>query len=260
MDISVREMLDCVDADLNQDQSVLFRLFGFIRSRVPPDPAGVVASVSLRQLANDIGGQHININVIRVGFDALGTTALADALIELDYSVYRIRNIYRPRNLGVGRVLHWFVDSADADGMDDIGGTGEARDLWESFSVQNNGIDAFVVRNISGTLLGLSPRPGDCDKGSKDDGCLAGGIDSNDEGLSRTFAHEIGHFLGLPHNHDALPDGPCPTGNDRFNLMAQTGCVPFIAGTSTRDTRTAVNLDSDQGSDMREHCAVREGC
>jgi len=260
MDISVRDMLDCVDADLSEDQSVLFRLFGYIRAEVPPDPSGAVASVSVRQLADDLDGQHININVIRVGFDALGDNALADALIELDYSIYRIRNIFRPRSLGVGRVIHGFIDASDADGMDDIGSTGEARDLWEGWSVQNDGIDAFVVRNISGSLLGLSPTPGDCDKDSKDDGCLAGGIDNDDEGLSRTFSHEIGHFLGLPHNHDALPDGPCPVGNARFNLMAQTGCVPFIAGTTTRDTRTAVNLSNNQGSDMRDHCAVKEGC
>jgi len=261
MDISVRDLLQCVDADLNQDQSILFRLFGYIRSRVPPDPAGVTASVSIRQLANDLEDDHIHINVIRVGFDVLSDTALDDALIELDYSIYRIRNIYRPQGVGVGRVLHWFIDSADADGMDDIGGTAEARDLWEAWSVDNDGIDAFFVRNISGTLLGLAPGGGgECNENSNNDGVLAAGIDAGDESVSRTCAHEVGHFLELPHNHPALPTGPCPTGNARFNLMAQTGCVPFITGTSTRDTRNAVNLSDGQGSTMREHCSIREGC
>lgn len=256
MDISIRSLMACEGADMSVDQSVLFRLFGFIRGLVPPDPdTTVTASVSLRQLANDLDGDHIHVNVIRVGFDVLSATALADALIELDYSVYRIRNIYRPQGVGVGRTLHWFIDAADADGADSIGSNGEARDLWRSWSVDNNGIDAFVVRNIAGNLLGLSPVGGDCDKGSKDDGCLAGGVDSNDEGLSRTFAHEIGHFLDLPHNHG----GNCPTAtNDRMNLMAQTRCVPFVGG--VRDTRNAVRLTNTQGNKMDNHECIRGGC
>ena len=259
MAASVKDMLECIGADLSEDQSVLFRLFGFRRGMVPPDPTGVAASVSLLQLAGDQAGDHIHVNAIAVGFDILSGTSpptpspLEDARIEVDYAIYRLRNIYRPRGMGVGRVLHYSIDNVDADGMADIADSDEARELWESFYVDNDGIDAFVVRNISGTLLGLSPRPGDCGKQSKNDGLMAGGIDNNDEGLSRTFAHEIGHFLGLPHNHNDLPAGPCPTSTSALNnLMAQTGCVS--------STRNAVLLTAAQGDTMDDHCTVKEGC
>jgi hypothetical protein len=93
---------------------------------------------------------------------------------------------------------------------------------------------------------------GSCDKDSKDDGVLGGEINREPEGFSRTFAHEIGHFLGLSHNHD---DGECPaTTAGRMRLMAQTGCAQTI------DLRTTINLTSGEGSTMRGHCSVRSGC
>jgi len=258
MDISLKDIMACEGADFSSDQSVLFRFFGFIRGQVPPDPqAGTTASVSVRRLAEQLEGDHIHLNVIRVGFDEFDADDLEDALIELDYSIYRIRNIYRPRGIGVGRTLHWFIDSDDSDGLDTIGSNGDAADLWRSWSVDNNGIDAFVVRSISG-FFGLSPVDGDCDKGGKNDGCLAGGVDRGDEGLSRTFAHEVGHFLGEDHNHG---NNSCPTTNaGRRNLMAQTGCVPFLADGTTRDTRNSVNLTNAQGNRMDDHECIRGGC
>ncbi|MCZ4588218.1 hypothetical protein O4328_31850 [Rhodococcus opacus] len=254
MDVSVKEMLKCVGADLSDDQSVLFRLFGFRRGRVPPDPAsGVTASVSLRQLADDLAGNHVNVNVIAVGFDALRASALADALIEVDYCLYRLRNIYRPVGLGVGRVLHTEIDEADAKGHGDISDGEEGRDLWEGFYVDNNGVDAFVVRSISG-FAGVSPVGGDCDKQSKDSGLLAGGVDADAEGISRTFAHEVGHFLGLPHSGDAIfPLPPFTTAAEReVNLMTQSDEVPNV--------RTTVELTDLQGGWVHRHCKTREGC
>ena len=255
---------------------MLFDLFGFRRGLVPPDPTGVTSSVSVRQLAEGLDGDHINVNVIAVGFDTfadpqpstittggtgttdtVSTSPFEDALIELDYCVYRIRNIYRPQGVGVGRVLHFVIDNADADGMAVIADSDEAEDLWRSFFVDNDGIDAFVVRSIAGTLLGFSPVGGDCDKGSRNDGLMAGGADNVDEGLSRTFAHEIGHFLGLNHNHNDLPAGPCPTTTTaQNNLMAQTGCV----NTTGQTLRGAVLLTGTQGNVMDDHCSIRAAC
>jgi hypothetical protein len=147
-------------------------------------------------------------------------------------------------------VLHYAVDAADAQGFDVISDGDEAEDMWRAFSIHNDGIDAFMVRSIAGTLLGRSPIEGDCDKDSKDDGLMAGGIDNDDEGMSRTFAHEMGHFLGLEHNHD---DDECPsTTAGQNNLMAQTKCAI--------STRTSVLLTNSQGNAMDDHCSIRGGC
>ena len=199
--------------------------------------------------------------LIAVGFDALGDTDLTTSRDEVDYCIYRIRNIYRPRGVGVGRVLHFSIDGDEAGSFGNIGDADEAEDLWRSFYVDNDGIDAFVSRFVDrNDLLGLSPVGGDCGKQSKNDGLFAGGVNDNADGLSRTFAHEVGHFLGLPHNHDALPDGPCPTTNaGQNNLMAQTGCIPVLSD-NTRDTRNAVLLTNTQGNTMDDHCTIREGC
>jgi hypothetical protein len=256
---SVKAILNCLDIDTSGNVSILRRGFGFIRQRVPPDPTGVTAQVSLLGLVRGAQQRHIHINVIRVGFDAIagGATALDTALQKLDYAMYRTRTIYAQVNLGVGRVLHWFITAADADGMDDLGSESEADDLIADWSVPNNGVDAFVVRNISDTdFVGKAADiPGECDKESKDDGVVAGEIGRDFDPFARTFAHEIGHHLGLSHNHGGDPDCPGTTAGCN-NLMAQTRCATSCGG----GTRAAVLLTGSQGSTMRGHCSVRDAC
>lgn len=245
---SVRSLMGCIGVDTSGSNSVLRDFFGFLRGRVPTDPdTTVTAQVSVLQQVRGVQGRHFNLNIIQVGFDLVAD--LDNAWEMLDYCTYRTRNIFRTRSLGVGRVLHFEIVSGEADGADDIGSRGEARDLWEDWSVDNNGIDAFVTRANSSGILGLSPVDGDCDKGGKDDGNWAGDLNRSFDGLSRTFAHEIGHYLSLPHNHGSS----CPTTTAGQNrLMAQTGCAISV--------RTSVNLTSGEGSDARGHCIVRNGC
>ena len=260
MATSVKAILDCIGVDTGGTVSVLGRMFGFSRGRVPPDPdTSVTAEVSVLQLVRDLQGPHIHVNVIRVGFDTLSSDDQDEGFEKLDYAIYRIRNIYRPVGLGVGRVEHYFIDAADSNGRDDIGSEDEAEALADEWSVPGTGIDAFVVRNISDDdFVGRSPIGGDCDKGEKDDGLIAGEINRDAESFSRTFAHEIGHFLGLEHNHGGGDDCEnCPsTTTGCNNLMAQTRCANCCGS----GVRTAVLLTSGQGSDMRGHCSVRSGC
>ena len=257
---SVKAIMGCLGIDTSGTVSVLGDFFGFIRARVPADPdTTVTAQVSVLSHVQGVQGQHIHLNVIRVGFDAIsgGATALDAAFEKLDYALYRTRNIYRQVNLGVGRVLHWFITAAESDGADDLGSEGECDDLIADWSVPNDGVDAFVVRNISDPdFVGkASDIPGECDKEAKDDGVVAGEIGRGSEGFSRTFAHEIGHHLGLSHNHGGDPDCPDTTAGCN-NLMAQTRCATSCGG----GVRAAVLLTGSQGSTMRDHCAVQAGC
>lgn len=256
---SVRTLVACAGIDASARVSLLFDYFGFARGTVPEDPdTSVTAQVSVLDQAARVDGHHFHVNVIRVGFDTLSATDFADGMHKLDYAVYRARRIFAAQGLGVARVQHYEIASTDANGRDDLGSETEADDLSDEWSVPNDGIDAFVVRTISDPdYVGISPVEGDCDKGSKDDGLVAGTIGRGIEPVARTFAHEIGHFLGLSHNHG----DNCPsTDAAQRNLMAQTRCVPMIANTNTRDVRNAVRLTAGDGNTIRDHCSVGEGC
>lgn len=218
---------------------------------MPEDPeAGVTSSVSLLQQVRSLQGRHAHLNVIAVGFDGIAAGDRDEAFEKLDYAIYRVRNIYRQVSLGVGRVEHYAISSADSNGRDDLGSEDEADQLSDEWSVPNDGIDVFVVRNIDSDFVGISPIKGSCDKDASNDGLVGGEIGRAVEGVARTFAHELGHFLGLRHNHG----DDCPTtAAGKRNLMAQTRCAaPSI--------REAVALTGGQGSTMRGHCSVRPGC
>ena len=257
--VSLRAILKCIGVN-QANVSVLRDFLGFSRGRMPTDPdPDTTASVSLRQAVQGVQGRHVHLNVIRVGFDAIPAADRDDAVDRLDYSVYKTRNIFRQRSLGVGRVQHYFITAAQADGLDDIGSDSEAEDLWSSWSVPNDGLDAFVVRNISATFIGLSPVGGSCTKGSSNDGLLGGTINRGADGVARTFAHEIGHFLNLPHNHGGGTGcSNCPsTDAGKSNLMAQTRCTTCSGGAGVRDSTL---LTAAQGTTIRGHCSVQEGC
>lgn len=253
----VKSVLRCIGVDTSGEVSILRDGFGFVRGRVPidPDPA-LRAEVSLLQKVRGAKGKHVHLNVIRVGFDSLPQAEWDTAFNKLDYAVLRIADIYDQADIGIGRVEHYRITAAQSDGFDDLGSQDEAEELWEGWGVDNDGLDVFMVRTISASdFIGLSPVGGDCDNGSKDDGLVGGFITRSDvEGIARTFAHECGHFLGLPHNHDSDSCPSTTAGNS--NLMAQTKC-PSGAGISLKD---AVKLTSSQRSDMRDHCAIRKGC
>lgn len=245
---SVKSIMNCIGIDTGGNTSILFHLFGFLRAKVPTDPvSSVTAQVSLLDHARSLQGKHIHLNIIRVGIDNF-TAAEVD---KIDYAIYKARNIYRTVNLGVGRVEHYDVTSAAAGGKDDLGSEDEAEDLTHDWTVPNNGVDVFMVDNISDTdFVGISPVGGPCDKDDKDmNGVIGGEVNRGTEAVARTFAHEIGHYLGLSHNHG----NNCPTtAAGRANLMAQTKCADSI--------RDSVVLTGSQGNTVRGHCFAQNGC
>ncbi len=261
---SMQAMLKCIGVNKSGRVSVLGHFLGFLGGKMPADPdANARSRISLVDQINRVRGPHVHLNVIRVGFNALSGTAATEATDMVDYAVYKIRNIYRTVGLGVGRIEHYEITAAQSNGRDDIGDGNEADALSDEWTVRNNGIDTFVVRVISTSdFVGVSPIGGSCNKLTsgglqqegtnpvRDDGLIGGETDRDAEGFARTFAHEIGHYLGLPHNHE---EGKCPASTaDNDNLMAQTRCAPSL--------RNSVVLTSAQGTTMRSHCAVQKGC
>jgi Metallo-peptidase family M12B Reprolysin-like len=254
MAASIRALASCVG--ISGPFSILGDFFGFSRRRLPPDPTGARVEVSLKEQITRLRGPHSNLNVIAVGSDQF--TDNDD--IQIDYSIFRLRNIYRPVGVGIGRVQHWGVPTADANGLDTPTTTGDLEDLTQDWTIPNDGIDMFVPHNMSvpapggGVLFGRSaPPPGPCDKNAEGMNGTTCGLWGSEQ-TARTFAHELGHYLGLSHNHGA---NTCPTTTtEQNNLMAQSGCV-----TSTGNLiRTAVLLKSSQGDDMDDHCSINAGC
>lgn len=251
---SVRSIMNCIGVDTSGTVSLLGHLFGFVRERVPTDPCSSdTAQVSLLDHVNSLQGRHIHLNIIRVGIDNFTD----DEIDKIDYAIYKARDIYRMVNLGVGRVEHYDVLSSDADGKDDLGSEDEAEDLTHDWTVPNDGLDVFMVDTISDPdFVGISPINGPCDKDDSDmNGVIGGEVNRSAESVARSFAHEIGHYLGLRHNHDASPDCPDTTAGCN-NLMAQTRCA-----TSCGDgVCQAIVLTAAQGDTVENHCSVQDGC
>lgn len=236
---SIRDLADCIG--VTGDFSILRDFYGFFRGVLPPDPTGAVVQVSLLRQTQRLEGEHCHLNVIAIGVDNF--TDAED--IQIDYSLYRIRDIYHQVGVGVGRVLHFGVDTADADGLDSPTTEDDLEEITDHWTVDNDAVDVFLPFNMNvpsnnGQVLGLSAVDGPCDKDAKGMTGSVAGLWGGDQ-VARTFAHEVGHYLGLSHRNNQ-PD----------NLMCQSG--------QANNMRTSVDLTTGQGNDMKDHCFVRDDC
>ncbi|MBL7727012.1 MAG: matrixin family metalloprotease [Dinghuibacter sp.] len=240
---TIKNTLNCIGVSTSGSVSVLRDLFGFFQGRVPPDETGAAASVSVKQLLSDLKGKHLHLNIIRTGVDIFSDPQDFD---RIDWSILRIREIYRAQDLTVGRVQHWDVTTADSDGLHNIASADEATELTNNWSVDNDGQDVFLVVTTpdgDGGFVGISNINGPCDKDLDKErtGSIVGLDRSTADKVARTFAHEIGHYLGLSHKNNS-PD----------NLMCQTS--------KANSDRNSVDLTNSQGTDIRNHCSVTDGC
>jgi Metallo-peptidase family M12B Reprolysin-like len=236
---SLRALSNCIG--LSGQISMARDFYGFARGQLPPDPTGATVSLSFKRQAQRLQGRHFHLNVIAVGSDQFTD----GDYIEIDYSIFKLRNIYDQVALGVGRIEHWIVLTADADGLDTPTSRGDLEDITHHWTVDNDGLDIFMPHNMSvpsgtGQVLGNSPEGGPCDKNDKDMNGSTAGLWVGDQ-TARSFAHEIGHYLGLGHENGT------PT-----NLMCQSGMASSV--------RNSTLLNTDQGDAVRGHCFVHDGC
>src|SRR5262249_39898136 len=105
-----------------------------------------------------------NLNIIRVGPFQTGDR---DGLAQM---ATHASSIYHQINLTGNRVENnWFMtgDTTPWEVID----SGEADDLFGHASVNNDGVDLFIVRDYTGGT-GASFTPGDCSKGGTHDGVV----------------------------------------------------------------------------------------
>ncbi|MBP2328157.1 hypothetical protein JOF56_008542 [Kibdelosporangium banguiense] len=168
----------------------------------------------------------ISLNIIRVGSENFS----AADLTTINNAIGTLRGIYASIGLTLRRVEHYIIPLASANGRDVIDNDGEAETLTDEWTVANNAVDVFFVRLYVGSVAGLSPVPGPCDKNAKGmDGTVCELIGGT---TGQVLAHEVGHYLGLSH----------VTG-DSSNLM-----FPSVPNGGL--------LTAAQGNTMRSHCFI----
>lgn len=221
---NLRPFLRCIGLDTRNDISLFRQFFGY-NSR-----ASFTTPVSVRQQIQRLKGRHVHLNLIRVGSDRFTQADIE----ELDQAVKFTRDTYAQVGVGVGRVQHFGISTAEARGRAVIEDDGEAGALTDEWSVPNDGVDVFCVRWYIGAA-GSSLVGGSCDKDAKGAGVV---IEMNAGGGISNFAlaHEVCHYLGNDHRDDPAA------------LMNDEG--PNNGGT----------LNTEEGDRMKRHCFARNPC
>jgi len=238
---SLRTICSSLGID-RDDISVNRHFFGFRQSRVPAALVGAPTSVSVLQQIDAVEGNHFHLNVIRVGSDNFTNSDID----EIDEAIHLTRTVYEKVNLGIGRIEHYIITEAEADGLDVLTSNADADQLTADWTVPNDGQDLFIVLNWTGNTLGRSNIEGPCDKNDDSDGQTGSitAMTSSRQETGHTTAHELGHYLGLTHRNQ-----------DATNVMAQTSAVGNLNGTID----TATIIDSGQASEISDHCSVKGG-
>jgi hypothetical protein len=154
-------------------------------------------------------------------------------LTQVTDSVNITRRIYQDVQLGIRDVNSFFITAAQAGANETIDNAAECTDLTSDWTVQNGALDVFVVRVMT-DADGRSPVNGPCNKNAKGMTGPVVSINGSTANSGNTFAHEIGHYLGLDHIADASN---------------------FIGGNGASDSNTGIL--QWQGDIMKRHCSVR---
>jgi len=200
--------------------------------------------LSVKRHLKRIKGTAFNLSIFLVGHetDFSGEFTVENTL-RMQAAVDVMREIYAQVDLGV-RKLYWLrIPSDQADGHEVVD-FWEATDLTWDFSGNNDGIDVFIVTEIT-DAGGWSTVNGPCDKNAlfvKTGAVME--LGSSDQFTGVLMAHEVGHYLGLEH------------GDDIANVMGEDPDNDGVGEINSGST----GLTSDQGDIMKSHCSIRSSC
>lgn len=221
MNLSVKKGLQCIGK--SGGTSIVHDLFGY--TEVPRE-------ISLRRQLEALTRKHYHVNVISVAPENFAAGSFKKINLALDIT----REIYGKVNFGIGRIEWSFITASQAGSKQIVDSQGEAEELTEDWNAPTSGLDLFVVRAMNGAD-GWSAVGGSCDKDSKGMSGSVVSLNGSDSNIGNTFAHEMGHYLGLDH----IPDA----GN-------------FIGNNGASNSNTGIK--TSQGDKMKTHCFVKNGC
>ena len=236
MQVSIRETCEhCLGA--TGTLSVYRHLFGYPWGRIDRD-------LRVRHHIENIRATSINLCVFFVGHEPgfAGTYTQTQA-ISTQHAIDLMRELYEQADIGVRRIFWRYIHDGDAAPYITVD-AGQATDLTEAYSGPNDGIDLFMVQDIS-DAGGWSNSDGPCDKDDKGrTGAVVQVNTSSDDFLGIIVAHEVGHYLGLKHTNSAT------------NLMGVDSNNDGI-GEITLNSRV---ITASQRATMRSSCWVRDPC
>jgi Metallo-peptidase family M12B Reprolysin-like len=176
--------------------------------------------------------KFVSLNLIYVG-----GKEEADS-VEIGNALYLMSSIYAMVDLSVEDLREYEISADDSHGHEIIEFDAEAFNLWQEWSFPRRAIDVFLVRKFVGPTTGIAPPGrGTCDKAKAANSGVVVELATSPKFTGLTLAHEVGHYLALPHTVD--PD----------NLMYKDLDVGDTKG-----------LTAAQGEVMKRHCMIRSRC
>jgi hypothetical protein len=198
----------------------------------------------VRRHIERIRDTSINLCVFFVGHEpGFGGSFTEAQAISTQHAIDLMREIYAQADIGVRRIFWRYIDEDDVGTYLSVNAA-QATDLTNDYSGPNDGIDLFMVQNVS-DAGGWSNSSGPCDKdASGRTGAVCEVNTGSDDFLGVLVAHEVGHYLGLVHTNSATNLMGVDSNNDGIGEI----------GVNSRD------LTSGQRTTMRSSCWIRLPC